>query len=157
MSNKNKGFEKFVVIFVVLTGAVFGALAGLIYSKVYFWVAAILGGIGGYLVARLYLCWLAKVSAKRDNKFVIWLLGSLVGVLCGILCTTLVHGIMAGATIILTEKGLTLFTEGEGELIFYIVGAEIIGVVAGLIVGGICSLVYVKRVMGKVDEAIDTA
>ena len=155
----DKKFRKFVVIFVVLTGAVFGAWAGLLYSTVYFWVAAIPGGVGGYLLARLYLRCLAKVSAKRNNKFVIWLLGSLVGVFCGVVCTTLVHGIMAGATIILTEKGLTLFAENEGESVevFYIMAAEIIGVVAGLIVGGICSLVYVKRVMGKVDEAIDTA
>jgi hypothetical protein len=153
----DKKFRKFVVIFVVLTGAVFGAWAGLLYSTVYFWVAAILGGISGHFLARLYLRWLAKVSAKRDNKFVIWLLGSLVGVFSGIVCTTLVHGLMAGATIILTEKGLTLFKENEGELVIYIVAAEIIGVVAGFFVGGICSLVYVKRVMGKGDEAINTA
>ncbi len=149
----DKKFRKFVVIFVVLTGAVFGAWAGLLYSTVYFWVAAIPGGIGGHFLARLYLRWLAKVSAKRDNKFVIWLLGSLVGVFSGIVCTTLVHGLMAGATIILTEKGLT----SHEDFLFYIVAAEIIGVVAGFFVGGICSLVYVKRVMGKGDEAIDTA
>ena len=164
MSNKNKSFDVLVIISVTLVGAGFGVWAGLLYGNAktspfgvaaIFGIAAISGAIGGYLVAKLYLCSLAKMLAKGYRKFVIWLLGTIIAALCGVLCTTFLHAMLLVAVIIMTEETLTtIFHPGEMEglalLVFAI--AELIGAVAGLIAGAICSLIFVLSLKGKSNE-----
>ena len=164
MSNNNKAFKIFVIISVTLIGAGFGVWAGSLYGSAksspfgiaaIFGVAAISGAIGGYLVAKLYLRSLAKMLAKGFHKFRIWLLATLIAALCGVLCTTFIHGMLLGTIIIITEETLTtIFQDGEMEgLMLLIIGiVELIGAGVGLIVGGICSLIYVLSVKVKSNE-----
>jgi len=164
MSNKNKAFEIFVIIFVTLVGAGFGVWAGSLYGNAkpspigiaaVFGIAVISGAIGGYFAAKLYLHSLAKMLAKGYHKFVIWLLGTIIAALCGILCTTFIHGMLLGTVIVITEETLTtIFHPGEMEgLMLLIIGiVELIGAGAGLIAGGICSLIYVLSLKVKSNE-----
>ncbi len=164
MSINNKAFKTFVTISVTLVGAGFGVWAGFLYGNAktstfgiaaIFGTAVISGAIGGYFVAKLYLSSLAKMLAKGYRKFVIWLLGTIIAALCGVLCTTFLHAMLLGAMIIITEETLkTIFHPGEMEgLALLIIGiAELIGAGAGLIVGGICSLIYVLSVKVKSNE-----
>ena len=164
MSNKNKAFDIFVIISVTLVGAGFGVWAGSLYGNAksspfgtaaIFGVAVISGAIGGYFAAKLYLRSLAKMLAKGYHKFAIWLLATLIAALCGVLCTTFIHGILLVAVIIMTEETLTtIFQPGEMDgLKLLIIGiVELIGAGAGLIVGAICSLIYVLSVKVKSNE-----
>ncbi len=154
MENKDKRFYRVVIIIVVVVGAGFGTLAGFIYSPVFFWVATLLGVVGGYAVGKLYLWWLAKICAKGYKRFVMWLLGSVVGALCGIGCTTLIHGIMAILSILI----LKFDSEVSGGLLpFVVMGAEVVGAGEGFVVGGICSWVYVLKIADNVDESSNDA
>jgi hypothetical protein len=149
---KNTTYNIFVIVFVVLTGAVFGSIAGLIYEERYFWIGTLLGAIGGYGVTKLYLCHLTKIAVKEISKFKIWMLGTLNAVLCGVLCTTFIHLLLAIILILLHERRWTMLTDTLFlVIVFY---AELIGAAAGLIVGAIWSLIYVK--FPKVGE-IETA
>ena len=155
MNSKNTGFKMFVISFVMLTGAGFGTWAGFAYSESVFWIGTVLGGVSGYIVAKLYLCQLTRICAKGHSKLATWLKGSLIGSLCGIISTTIIHVIMALGTAIMSGKGL--FSLMDGFLFIAIGVAEIIGACAGLIVGGICSLVYVLKIAGTTDETTDLA
>jgi len=147
MSNKNKGFEIFVIVFVILTGAGFGTLTGLFYSRVsYWWIGTIVGTVSGYPLAKLYLKQLVKISAKWHNRKMVWLLSTLVAIICGVICTTLVHTVMVGAMLQIKHS------KPESLLLVVIGIAELIGACAGLIVGGICSWVYVFRIMKESNE-----
>ena len=155
MNSKNKSFKMFVISFVMLTGAGFGTWAGFAYSESVFWIGTVLGGVSGYIVAKLYLCQLTRICAKGHSKLATWLKGSLIGSLCGIISTTIIHVIMAGATVAIT--GDKLASMMDGLLFIGILVAEIIGACAGLFVGGTCSLVYVLKVAGTTDETTDLA
>jgi hypothetical protein len=156
----NNTFRKFVIIFVTLIGTGFGTWAGFTYYQYekLFWIGTLVGLVSSFGLAKLYLGLLGKISAKGYKKFIVWLLGTLIAVLCGIVCTTLVHGIMIATILISTAQSLhSLDVKYEGFLGVVIVGAEMIGAVAGFIAGVICSSMYVIKIMGKADEAINPA
>jgi hypothetical protein len=151
MSNKNKGFNIFVLIFVVITGAGFGSLTGIGYSEHYWWGGMIAGIVSSYFLAKLYLKLLAKTSSRGHKKVAVWFSGTLVAITCGIICTTLVHGIMT--LIIVYNSNEPLMSEMDGFWSLVVIVGELVGFAAGLVVGGICSLVYVLKIMDKKDEA----
>ncbi len=155
MTITNKGFNVFVVVIVVLTGAGFGIFTGFSYSEDFFWVGGISGIIGGYIVAQLYLWLLKKISAKGLNSVVIWLAGTLIAAVCGMLCTTLVHGTMTVVMYFNSQESLMHLMDGFWPIV--IIVGEIIGAGAGFIVGGICSLAYTAWVRGKRDETAGIA
>jgi len=138
-------------MFVVLTGIGFGALTGLAYSsESYWWVGMIAGVVSGYPLAKLYLMQLIKISTKGHNKKAIWFLSTLVAIICGVICTTLVHGIMTLIIACNSDVPVTRQMDGFWSTIFMV--GELVGACAGLIVGGICSLVYVSSIMDKSNE-----
>lgn len=153
MINKDKGFRIFVISFVTLIGMGFGALAGVEYSDLYWWIAAIVGAVSGYLLAELYLKQLMKISAIGYSKMIIWLWGTLVAIICGIICTTLVHAVMAGMAMTIlpmgTESRDLYILNGIDIFLIAITIAEIIGFCAGFVAGGICSLIYVLAIKDK--------
>jgi|GEM_PF-1917452 len=150
--NKCKTFAVFVVIIVVLTGAGFGALTGLVYSKKFWLVGMITGTVGSYPLAMLYLKQLAKISAKGHSKKMTWLLCTIIAVICGIICTTLIHGMMTLIIVHNSDVPLSQQMDGFWSLIFLI--GEGVGAGAGLLVGGICSLIYVLSIQGKNHAAL---
>ena len=139
MITKHKKFDLFVTFIVVITGGGFGYLTGLVYSVSYGWPGASMGIISSFILAKLYLKQLMKLSAKGYNSVQIWFSGTLAGVVCGLICTALVHGIMMS---ILYTSNVRLFDQADMGGMVLAVGL-ITGVTAGFIVGGICSLVYV--------------
>lgn len=138
MTTKHKKDDVFVTIFVMLTGIGFGALTGSVYSASYWWVGAITGFVSSYLLAKLYLKLLRKMSSKGYSGTGIWLSGTLAATICGIICTVLIHGMMI---LITYNSNVSQTEEGFGGIILAV--GIIIGAVAGLVVGGICSLIYV--------------
>jgi len=150
MSNKNRGFEKFVIIFVMLVGTGFGVLTGLVYFERYWWVGATAGIFSSYPLAKLYLSLLIKISAKIQSKKVVWLLSTLIAILCGVICTTLVHGIMILAVVYFSDVSLKQSTDGLWSMVLMV--GEIIGACAGLIAGGLCSSIYISRIMKESNE-----
>jgi hypothetical protein len=151
MSNKNKGFETFVTIFVMLVGTGFGAYTGLVYYASYWWAGAAAGALSSYPLAKLYLKQLIKISARRQNKKVVWLSGTLMAILCGVICTTLVHGVMI--LVIACNPNVSLGDVIDGLWAIVLIVGEIIGACAGLIVGGLCSSIYIARIMKESNEA----
>ncbi len=128
----------FVVAVVTLTGGGFGAFAGKMYSDKFWWVGMIAGGLSAFYLARLYLVVLSKMPPKLHGAAV-WFLGTLVAVGCGVACTLAAHGSMWLVYHPATSgdlQGMDL----RGAILF--VGV-LIGAVAGLFVGGICTLAYV--------------
>lgn len=158
MAIKNKGFRIFVIVFVVLTGAGFGTLTGFVYSHINnpFWiaVAGIAGALSSFILALCYLFWLEKISVKY-SRFMTWLLGTVIGILSGIVCTTIVHGIMTCQLFIHTKQSPMHASDGFWSLIVLI--SELVGAAAGLVVGGICSWIYVSYMMDKGHETTDLA
>jgi len=143
VSDRLKRFSLFVVSFVVVTGVGFGCLAGMIYGEtgsVCF--GGVLGAVGGYVVAKLYLYWLMAISTHRYSKFLKWFFGSLAGMFCGVICTTFIH-------VMLGIGNMDWYSPGEMLLIMSI--AEFVGIGAGFVVGGICTLVYFGLVAGQSD------
>lgn len=128
----------FVVAVVTLTGGGFGAMAGGAYSGDFWWVGMVAGGLSAFFLAWLYLVVLSKMPPTL-NGAAAWFLGTLVAVGCGVACTLAAHGPM----------WLLSYRPGEGDLagmdlrgMILIVGVQI-GAIAGLVVGGICTLAYV--------------
>jgi hypothetical protein len=150
MSNRNKGFEVFVIIFVILTGAGFGGFTGLVYFESYWWVGMIVGAVSGYHLAQLYLKQMIGISAMEHNRKVVWLLSTLAAIICGIICTTLVHGVML--LLILCESDIPLMDRMDGLWPIVLMVGELVGACAGLIVGGICSWIYVFRITKESNE-----
>ncbi len=127
----------FVTVIVTLTGAGFGALAGAAYSNVFWWVGMVAGGLSAFGLAWVYLSVLANMPPTLHGAEA-WFLGTLVAVGCGVVCTLAAHGAM----------WLLPYHPGQGDLadmreIILIVGV-VIGAIAGLVVGGICTLAYVR-------------
>ena len=150
MKVSEKTFNIAVIVAVVLTGVGFGVLTGLAYSEIYWWVGLIAGIVTSYPLAKLYLKQLIKLSTKGHSKKATWLLSTLVAVGCGVICTTVVHGIM---TLIIYNPDESLMSQMDGFWSLFLSIGEAIGACAGLIVGGICSLIYVLSIKGKNDAA----
>jgi len=150
MSNKNKGFERFVIIFVTLIGGGFGSLTGLSYYESYWWVGLMVGAVSSYPLAKLYLKQLTRISLRGYSRKVIWLSGTFVATICGIICTTLVHGVMILVVVCCSDMSLRQSTDGLWSIVLMV--GEIIGACVGFIAGGICSLRYVLSVMDKANE-----
>jgi len=149
---KNKTFDVLVIIFVMLTGTGFGLITGLFYSsKNYWWVAMIIGTISSYPLAKFYLMQLRKISARGHTKKVIWLLSTLIAALCGIISTTLIHVPMV---LILYNPDESIIRQMDGFVSIVVGIGELIGLCAGLAVGGICSLIYVLSVRGRNSETL---
>ncbi len=133
-------FRIVVLIAVTLTGGGFGTLAGMVYSEEqYWWVGTITGGGSGIFLAWVYLRVLARFSSDY-TKGSRWLVGTGTAVGCGIVCTLLVHGVM----ILLTYDGQPPANDlGNSIYGIAVTIGLIMGAGAGLIVGGICSLIYI--------------
>ena len=151
---KDSTFNMFVYFFVILAGAISGAIAGSIYAGEIFSMGTlggtILGTIGSYAVARLYLYVLTRMTTKQYSKLKIWFFGTLFAILCGILCTTFLHLVLAIVQTIIQERSWKTLTDGLFLLIIFY--AELIGAAVGLILGVICSFVYVKFAKVNVSE-----
>jgi len=102
-----------------------------------------LGGVGGYYAARLYLCWLMKIAAGGKGEGAILLFYNFAGLLCGVICTTFIHGVLV--TISIIAHGFS------GVFFSMIIFAEVIGAMAGVVVGGICNRAYLRSVAGEND------
>ena len=137
MSEIPTPFRVFVVVAVTLTGGGFGALAGAAYSNVYWWVGMVAGGLSASGLAWFYLTVLSKMPPKL-NGAAVWFLGTLVAVGCGVVCTLAAHGAMWLVYHPATSGDLAE-VDLRGPIL--IIGV-MIGAVAGLFVGGICTLAY---------------
>ena len=139
---KNRTFDTFVIVFVILTGAGFGWFTGRVYSDSYWWVGVIVGVASGYPLAKLYLKKLKISSTNKCSDKAIWLRGTFVAIICGLICTTLAHGIMTFLDIYDSSGPMMRQLNGFWFMILMI--GELIGACAGFIVGGICSLLYLS-------------
>ena len=148
----NKNFGIFVIVIVVLTGAGFGTLTGFAYSEnpLRITAAGIAGVVSSFILAKYYLFLLGKIAVKGYNRKMLWLLSTLAAIICGVICTTLIHGIMILIVVCYSKMPLGQRTDGFWP-IFLMVG-ELVGACAGLIVGGICSWIYVLRIMKESNE-----
>jgi hypothetical protein len=142
-----KTFNIVVIVVVVLTGICFGVLTGFAYSESYWWAGMIAGAVTSFPLAKLYLMQLRKIYTKEYGRKSMWLLSTLIAVGCGVICTTVVHGVMT--VIIYNPEEQSLMGQMDGFWSLFLLIGEAIGACAGLIVGGICSLVYVLSVKGK--------
>ena len=150
MKKTEKGFNLIVTIAVVLTGAGFGLLTGLIYSEErYWWVGFMAGGVCSYPLAKFYLWQLAKTFAKAHHRILTWFWGTFVAIICGAICTAVVHGIM---TLIIYPDDPFASSELPGMWPIVVIVGEIIGAGAGFVVGGICSLIYILKIKGGARE-----
>jgi hypothetical protein len=150
----SNSFRIFVVVFVILIGLGFSILTGFMYSESPVWIsiAAMLGVLTSFILARKYLFWLDKITGRTSSRIIIWSLGTLVAIICGIICTTVVHGVMtAQLAIELKQMPLHLM---DGFWLLTVMVSEAVGASAGLIAGGLCSLVYVLMVKDKSRETV---
>ncbi len=127
----------FVVAVVTLTGGGFGALAGTAYSNVYWWVAMVAGGLSAFGLAWFYLGVLSKMPPTL-NGAAAWFLGTLVAVGCGVVCTVAAHGPMW----VLYDPATSGDLHGMDLRGAILTVGLVIGAIAGLFVGGICTLAY---------------
>ncbi len=138
MSTIPTPFRVSVLVAVTLTGGGFGALAGTVYSNVFWWVGMVAGGLSAFCLAWFYLVVLSNMPPTL-NRAVAWFLGTLVAVGCGVVCTLAAHGSM----------WLVYHPATSGDLVgmdlrgIILTVGVVIGAVAGLVVGGICTLAYV--------------
>ncbi|AQT67795.1 hypothetical protein STSP2_00944 [Anaerohalosphaera lusitana] len=147
----NSPFSIFVIAAVMLTGGGFGWLTGLAYYSDYWAVGMVAGLISGYPLAKFYLGHLTKKSQSDGDKFYIWLSGTCNAVLCGLICTAIVHGVMIAMIIMVSEK--TLFQHTEGFWPLFVAVGMMFGTGAGLVVGGICTSIYVAIAKDPIREA----
>ncbi|MBW8036155.1 MAG: hypothetical protein FVQ79_11120 [Planctomycetes bacterium] len=157
MKNKHMSFDIFVIVLVILTGAGFGALIGFAYyfmSDILVGAGLLFGIIGGYVAARIYLHLLPVICAKGYKKSTVWVLNSLVATGCGVLCTTLIHGVMLIMRSKITGDTVATPLHLEGFRLFIMI-CETIGAAAGFVVGGVCSWVYLSKVIDVSDEVIE--
>jgi hypothetical protein len=161
---KWKKFDISVIVFAMLTGAGFGVFAGMIYtgrdftwdglmagtvSSFYLCLGLITGAVSNYFLAKWYLKMRMEISLKGHSKKLAWLLSTLIAALCGVICTSLIHGFLVLATKLPDMQPLDM----EGMFPIVIAMCEVIGACAGLILGGISSLVYVSSPKNKSIEA----
>lgn len=151
---ESKSFRIFVTVFVILVGLGFSILTGFVYSESPVWIsaAAILGAITSFVLAREYLSWLGRISGKTCNIFVIWSSGTLAAMICGVICTTIVHGVMTVRLVVELKRSPTHLMDGFWLLTVMI--SEAVGASAGLVAGGICSLIYVLVVKDQSRETL---
>ena len=151
MDIRYRRFSIGVIVAVTAVGAMFGALTGAVYASSFWWAAAIAGALCGYPLAKFYLNSLMSSSAKRHSEFATWAQGTFVAILCGMACTAVLHGMMM---VISYAIGPSPGTELEAVSIWPIIlmFGEAIGAAAGLVVGGICSLVYLFSVKASGHE-----
>jgi hypothetical protein len=145
MKKAEKVFNIIVTIVVVLTGAGFGAWAGLVYSQTFWWVGLTVGGLSAFPVAKLYLWQITKAIAEDGRKIMTWCYGAFLGALCGIICTLITHGVM-----LLTVH---FFGHLDGLWPLVVLFGGSIGGVAGMTLGMVCTLVYVLKIKGSPGEA----
>ena len=151
MKNSEKVFNVVVTVVVMLTGAGFGAFTGAVYSDGKLWWIGLIAGVAtAFPLAKFYLWQLAKSFAKNNSRIRTWLWGTFIAILCGVICTTITHGVMA---MINYPNDPFSSEEVPGIWPIVIIVGEIIGAGAGLIVGGICSLVYVLGIKGEQRES----
>lgn len=151
MKNSEKVFNVVVTVVVMLTGAGFGAFTGAVYSNgKLWWIGLIVGATAAIPLAILYLRQLGGSSGKGHSKTATWFWGTFIAILCGVICTTVVHGVMA---LIVHSPENPITSQMDGFWPIVVVVGEIIGAGAGLIVGGICSLVYVLGIKGEQRES----
>lgn len=142
MSSRYKAFSVSVIIAVMLVGTGFGALTGVVYNQTLWWIAATVGGSCGYPLARIYLRSLKHSRTQGDRRPATWFYGTCVASICGVICTMVVHAAMMGAVWV-TAFG----SHGPVDAWPTILASGLaIGVVAGFVVGGICSLIFVLSV-----------
>ncbi len=141
MITKYGTFDAFVIVAVMLTGAGFGALTGLVYSEDYWWVGIIVGGIISFPLAKFYLRQLPKISAKGYGAILTWSLSTYVAIFCGLICTVLTHAIMMVIGLCEFNEEVMYLIDKRALLLCTVSG--LIGVVAAVIVGGICSCIFV--------------
>lgn len=152
MSSRYKTFGVSVIIMVMLVGAGFGALTGVVYNQKLWWIAAISGGVCGYPLARIYLRSLKNSGTNARRRQATWFYGSCVASICGVICTMVVHATMMGAAWI-TTFGPHGPVDAYAWPTILAVGL-VIGAMTGFVVGGICSLIFVLSV--KVPNDIRT-
>ena len=131
-------FRVSVLVAVTLTGGGFGALAGTVYSNVFWWVGMVAGGLSAFGLAWFYLVALSKIPPTL-NGAAAWFLGTLVAVGCGVVCTLAAHGAM---WLVPYRPGRDDLVNMDMRGIILTVGV-VMGAIAGLVVGGICTLAYV--------------
>ncbi|MFW6170337.1 MAG: hypothetical protein ACODAD_07600 [Planctomycetota bacterium] len=144
MNSRFKKFGVSVTIAVILVGAGFGALTGVVYNQTFWWAAAIVGGLCGYPLARVYLRSLKNSLAKGRIGPETWLYGTFVATLCGVVCTGVVHATMMGVAWARTPRLSAPPDAYVWPTILFI--GVMIGAGAGFVVGGICSLLFVLSV-----------
>jgi hypothetical protein len=153
-------------IIVTLTGAGFGFFTGYINSEyiswtltsgsmagtasnfyvfLYVFLGLITGTVSSYIFAKWYLKRLMKISFKGAT----WLLSTLAAVYCGIIHTTFILGLF----IFTNLPSSVLNSEGRYFSLLFSVISAIVGSFGGLLLGGICSLIYVLSVNSKSIEA----
>jgi len=148
MTKGEKVFNVVVSVAVVLTGAGFGAFAGLIYSEGYWWAGMLAGGVSAFSLAKVFLRRLKDMSAKGDDKKSMCLRSTFVAVICGAICAAIVHA----ALIVIVMVYPPIHDETLPHLIGFPIMMSIgvaVGAVAGMVVGAICSLVYVLAIKGN--------
>jgi len=147
MTKGEKVFNVVVSIAVILTGAGFGAFTGAAYSNgKLWWIGLIVGVAAAFPLAKFYLHQMAKAFAKDQKRMKTWFWGVFVAILCGLICTTITHGIMLA---LIYNPDESLLHQMDGFWLLFLSIGEAIGAGAGLIVGGICSLVYVLVIKGE--------
>ena len=152
-------FEKFVVIFVTVIGCGFGGWAGLMYAETSDWavnalVGTVLGGASGFVLSKLYLKFLVRISASKHNAFVRWVLPTLAAVGCGVVCTTFIHAILTCILVMTSDKSLTEHWDGLWSAV--VVGCEVTGAIVGFAAGALCTSVYMCKVINKKETAKET-
>ena len=143
----NLTFRQLVTVSVILIGSGFGSWAGICYTGTYFWIASILGAVGGIFAAKLYLFVLDKATRKQCNTSKIWLNGCITAACCGLVCTILIHTVMLVPFVVLYKGRLVTTELGPDFVGIFLVGCLVVGTVAGLVAGAICSSVYVCKVV----------
>ena len=152
MITKYDTFDAFVIAVVMLTGAGFGVLSGLVNSAEFgilsplvnsadfWWIGMVVGAVSGFPLAKLYLRRLPEIAAKGYSTKVAWLLSTRVAIKCGLICTVVTHVIMV------------VIGAWSHNWLILLIGSGLIGASAGLVVGGICSYMYVLLEKDDLDE-----
>ncbi|MDH4203601.1 MAG: hypothetical protein OEV87_12015 [Phycisphaerae bacterium] len=143
-------FNIIVIAVVMLTGGIFGAYIGSAYQgfvynhfdESFVWAGMTAGLVGAYPLAKLYLRKMSKAITEEGSKKEVWSIGTFLAGLYGIICTVFTHGVMM----------VFSYFRGGGDLLLGLITLTVglfVGAVTGIIVGAICSLVYVLSIKGN--------
>lgn len=146
MTTAEKIFNVIVMFIVMLTGGLFGAYIGSFYKgfnwsgmnfdQSFIWTGMTAGVVSAYPLAKLYLRRISEALSKGESKANVWSAGTFRAGFYGVICTVAIHGVMIVFTCF----------KGTGDLGLGLIALSVgvfVGAVAGTVVGGICSLVYV--------------